>query len=165
MDNQSTSNWGEKKIQAEILKLEWETKLLKDGRIRSWLMLLSILFGIGVSVASIYSALEEVALKNKQQAMEATIRSHEIFLNNVLDRMSGIKVDYQELNENNQLYTSKREKFGGTTQVGAYYAAIALACEFANLKIPAKNALEWQVFIAPTDTAAPAALKEIKEKC
>jgi hypothetical protein len=164
MSATTKEEWELKKIQAEVDKLHKEAKLINGNKVRAWITVFSVAFGIIVSTIGGYKTLAEIAANNKQQAMEAQIRSHQIFLNHVLDRMSGTKVDYSE-------YTSaglkliKRESYGGTTQVGAYAAAISLACEFENLRLPAEQALSFQIATAPKDNSARMMLEIYRQKC
>ncbi len=126
-----------RKLEAEIRKLEADTAVARGGLIRGWIISASVAIGILVSSVGVYQSLAEIAFKNKQLAMEALIRSQEVFLNNVLDRISGVKVRYEKAGENGEVKFAGRDRFGGTTQVGAYAAAVSLSCEFKNLRLAA----------------------------
>ncbi|MFX0199644.1 MAG: hypothetical protein ACFFCW_26270 [Candidatus Hodarchaeota archaeon] len=135
------------KLQREIAKIETEIRSLHTARVRAWVTALSVAVGIIVSAIGLYQTLKEIRHKDRQLAMEAQIRSHEIFLNQVLDRISGIKTEYWELRKvgkDEKLVNVKDERYGGTTMVGAYAAAVSLAKEFPALRGPAKEALERQ---------------------
>ncbi len=134
-----------RKLEAEIRKLEVETAVTRGGLIRGWITSLSLTIGILVSCVGLYKSLNEIAFKNRQLAIEASIRSQEVFLNNVLDRISGVKVRHEKVDENGEVKFTGRDRFGGTTQVGAYAAAVSLSCEFANLRSATKEALRYQI--------------------
>jgi hypothetical protein len=135
------------KLQREIAKIETEIRSLRTAQVRAWVTALSVGVGIIVSAIGLYQTLKEIRHKDRQLAMEAQIRSHEIFLNQVLDRISGIKTEYWELRkvgEKEELVNVKDSRYGGTTMVGAYAAAVSLAKAFPALRGPAKEALERQ---------------------
>ena len=165
MNEANKQEWETKKLQAEVNKLQNEASLIQSKKVRAWIMVVSVAVGIIVSSVGIYKSMSEIASKNKQLSMESTIRSHQIFLNHVLDRMSGIQTDTEELNSDGNLMIVKRERFGGTTQVGAYAAALALACEFKNLRLPAEEALKWQVETTSGDKTAAVMLERLKNGC
>ena len=151
--------------EAEIRKLEAEAAATQATRVRGWINSLSVVVGIIVSSAGIYQSMIDLAFKNRQLGIEAQVRSHEIFLNQVLDRLSGIKVSYYEQNEAGELRLARREEFGGTTQVGAYAAAVSLACEFENLRRPAIEALAYQATLGTGDPTAQKMLAALKNEC
>ena len=133
-----------KKLESEVKKYEQEAAASRSSRIRGWITVVSVSAGIIVSAVGIYESLTNIAYKNRQLGMEAQVRSHDIYLNSILDRMAGIKIDRQKVNENGDLKLESRESFGGATQVGAYAAAVALACEFEHLVMPAQRVLTYQ---------------------
>lgn len=158
MNDQNRDELERIKLQKEIKKIEAETQSLITSQLRGWLTAFSVIvgitasaFGIVLSSFGVYQTLKEIQLKNKQliiesqnQAMQAKIRSHEIFLNQVLDRISGIKTEYHELKEEGKewkMVNVRDDRFGGTTMSGAYAAAVSLANEFPWLRSAAKEAL------------------------
>ena len=79
------------KEELEVSKLEKEIegidrRVHSDRRteIRTWITYMSVIVGILVSTVGVYETLIEVKAKNKQLSIEAQIRSHDIFLNQVL---------------------------------------------------------------------------------
>ncbi len=154
-----------RKIEAEIEKLQCEANSARDAQRRGWLTTLSISAGILVSCVTGYQALSDIGLKNRQLAMESQIRSHQVFLNEVLDRMSGIKTIYDKVDDSGTLHLDRRERFGDVTQVGAYGAAAALACTFPNLSFPAEAAFSFQIAAQPKDHGASTILRRLKEGC
>jgi len=76
------------KLQREIAKIETEIRSLRTAQVRAWVTALSVGVGIIVSAIGLYQTLKEIRHKDRQLAMEAQIRSHEIFLNQVLDKIS-----------------------------------------------------------------------------
>jgi hypothetical protein len=153
------------KLAAEIQKLQDETIAVRSAHLRGWIVSLSIVAGIGVSVVGIYKSLTEIAFNNRQLGLETQVRSHEIFLNQVLDRMSGIKVIHQELNDDGQMVPKTRDSYGDVIQVGAYGSAVSLACRFEDLRLPALSALTAQLAMQPTDLGAEAMLRRIEQGC
>lgn len=136
-----------RKLEREIEKMEAEIQTLRPSQYRSWLTSISMIVCVVVSTSGLFLTLWEIRIKNQKLAMEAEIRSHEIFLNQVLDRISGIKTEYWELRKvgkEEKLVNVKDSRYGGTTMVGAYAAAVSLAKEFPALRGPAKEALERQ---------------------
>ena len=135
------------KLQSEIAKIDMETRSLRSTQMRAWLTALSVVIGIIVSTFGLYETLTEMRHKDRQLAMEAQVRSHEIFLNQVLDRMSGIKTAYWELRkvgDKEKMVNVNAVRFGGTTMVGAYAAAVSLAKAFPDLQGPTVEALRYQ---------------------
>lgn len=153
------------KIEAEIRKLESDISLTHGAKIRGWITTVSVSVGIVVTVFQVYQTLSDISLKNRQLAMESGIRSHQVFLNDVLDRMSGIKSVRNKVDKDGVLKLDSNETYGDTTQVGSYGAATALACDFQNLRLPAEAALTYQVAKYPKDKGAMTMLKRLKEKC
>jgi hypothetical protein len=143
MTDKSLEDLERLKTQKEIEKLEAETRSLGPAQLRGWLTSLSVIAAVLVSTIGIYKTLTEVRLNNEQLRIEAQIRSQEIFLNHILDRIAGIKLDIEE-KRNNRVVFERTEKYGGTTMVGAQAAAVALANAFPNLCLSAQEALKFQ---------------------
>ena len=154
-----------KKLRAEINKLESDVSVARGAQIRGWITAVSISAAIIATVFQVFQTLSDIAVKNRQLAMESQIRSHQLFLNEVLDRMSGIKTIHYKANENGILKMESREMYGDVTWVGSYGSATALACEFPNLRFPAEVALTFQLAAQPKDFSAAAMLTRLKENC
>lgn len=107
-----------------------------------------------VSAAGIYQSLAEIGYKNRQLGLQAEVQSHQIFLNEVLDRLSGMTVVRYETRPDGVLALASREQYGDVTTLGAYGAAIALACKFDNLILPAQSAFTFQLAAHPDDVGA-----------
>ena len=89
-----------------------------------------------------------------------------MFLNQVLDRMSGIKVIHSEFDSNKgRLILKSRDNYGDVIQVGSYGAAVALACQFDNLRLAAQTALTFQLAQQPRDIAARDMLQRLENGC
>jgi len=155
-----------RKLETEILKLENEITEARSGRIRSWIVSMSVVIGIGVSVFGVYNSLSEIAFHNRQLGLETQVRSQEIFLNQVLDRMSGVKVVHKEVGgKSGTLKLKSQDTYGGVIQVGSYGAAVSLACRFDNLRLATQSALAFQLAKYPTDVSAKAMLQRIEQGC
>ena len=153
------------KLRAEIDKLESDVSAARGSQIRAWITAVSVSFGIVVTVFQVYQTLADIAMKNRQLAMESQIQSHQLFLNQVLDRMSGIKSVHNKVNEEGVLELESNETYGDVTQAGSYGAATALACEFSNLRFPAEVALTFQVAVQPKDIVAATMLERLNKQC
>ena len=154
------------KLEAERNKLKAETDAARGAQWRAWLVSLSVIVGIGVSAFGIYQTLTDIAFKNRQLGLESQVQSNEMFLNQVLDRMSGIQVVRKEVDpETGQLVLKSRDSYGDVIQVGSYGAAVALACQFENLILAAQTALTFQLAEQPRDIAARDMLRRIEEGC
>jgi len=153
------------KLRAEINKLESEAIEARGAQVRGWITAVSISVGIIVTVFQLYRTLSDISLNNRQLAMESQIRSHQLFLNEVLDRMSGIKTVHNRVNKKGLLQLEGNETYGNVTQVGSYGSATALACEFPNLRFPAEVALAYQHSAHPQDIGAATMLKRLQAKC
>ncbi len=162
MNETTQKEWELTKLKAEVEKIENEISLLKSNKIRAWITVISVSIGILVSAFSIYKTLAEINAKNRQLKMESQIRTHQLFLDNVLDRMSGVKKSYKERDENGHLKVVKQELNGPTAQVGSYAVALSLACEFPNLKFSTIKTLEFQVEMTPKDIWAKETLNRLK---
>jgi len=155
-----------RKLEAEIHKLESEIAEARRGQLRGWITSLSVVVGIGVSVYGVFSSLSEIAFRNRQLGLEAQVRSHEIFLNQVLDRMSGVKVAHHEVNsKTGELALQSQDQYGAVIQVGAYGSAVSLACRFDNLRLAALSALTYQLALYPNDVYAKDMLQRIERGC
>ena len=89
-----------------------------------------------------------------------------MFLNQVLDRMSGIQVVRNEVDPTTgDLVLKSRDNYGDVIQVGSYGAAVALACQFNNLTLAAQTALTFQLAVQPLDIAARDMLKRLEDGC
>lgn len=154
-----------RKLQAEIEKLNREGVAARYAEPRAWLVSLSVVVGIGVSVFGIYEALSEIGFRNRQLGLEAQVKSNEIFLNQVLDRMSGIKVVRLEADKQGRLKLKSRDNYGDIIQVGSYGAAVSLACQFKNLRLAAQSALTFQVAVQPKDVSAKDMLRRLERGC
>jgi hypothetical protein len=155
-----------RKLEAEARKLESETAAARSAQWRAWIVSLSVVVGIGVSAIGVYNTLSEIAFKNRQLGLESQVQSNEMFLNQVLDRMSGIKVVHSEVdNTTGQLVLKSRDNYGDVIQVGAYGAAVSLACLFDNLRLAAQTALTFQLAVQPKDIAARDMLRRIDDGC
>lgn len=172
-ESTGAESFNTRKLEAEIRKLEAETRKLesevvaaRSAQWRAWLVSLSVVAGIGVSAIGIYNTLSEIAFRNRQLGLEAQVQSSEIFLNQVLDRMSGIKVVRSEIDaKTGQLALKSRDNYGDIIQVGAYGAAVSLACQFDNLRLAAQTALTFQLGVQPKDIAARDMLRRIEDGC
>ena len=155
-----------RKLEAEARKLESDTAAARGAQWRAWLVSMSVVVGIGVSAAGIYNTLSEIAYRNRQLALASQVQSNEIFLNQVLDRMSGIKVVRSEVDpKTGQLALKSRDNYGDIIQVGAYGAAVSLACRFDNLRLTAQAALTFQLAAWPEDVAARDMLRRLDTGC
>ena len=155
-----------RKLEAEIAKLEADTAATRNAQLRAWFVSLSVVVGIGVSAFSIYESLTEIAFRNRQLGLESQVQSNEIFLNQVLNRMSGIQVVRDELDpDTGKLELKSRDRYADIIQVGSYGAAVALACKFDNLALAAQAALTFQLAQQPLDFAARDMLKRIEDGC
>ena len=156
MDETVKKEWELTKLKAEVQKIENEISILKSNKIRAWITVISVSVGILVSVFSINS-------KNRQLKIESQIRTHQLFLDNVLEKMSGIKTSFRELNSQGKLKVVKSEHYGGTAQFGSYVSAYALACEFPNLKYITLETFKFQVEQTPRDRWAVKIIKLLEE--
>ena len=154
-----------RKLEAEIHKLKGEADAARSAQWRAWIVSLSVVVGIGVSAFGIYETLTEIAFRNRQLALESQVQSNEIFLNQVLDRMSGIKVVRLEADRTGKLVLKSRDNYGDIIQVGSYGAAVSLACRFDNLRLTAQTALTFQLAMQPKDIAARDMLRRIEDGC
>jgi hypothetical protein len=139
------------KIEKEIAQLENEIRTNTLKEYRNWLTFISIIAAIVVSSIGAYQTLAEIRNKERQFAMESIIRSHDIFVNQVLDRISAVKSQSYIINENGKMIEKSRETYGLTTQRGASVAAVSLAKTFRDLRGPTKNVLEVQLKTASSD--------------
>ncbi len=133
------------KLRKEVQVLELEIKTRQSSEKRKLLMLLSIIIGILASAFGTYQALAEVKNKNKQLAIESEIRSHEIFLNQVIDRRSGTKSQHEEMGPSGKMEIVAREYYGRATQQAAYTSAVTLAKNFKNLRPVTHFLLNYQL--------------------
>lgn len=163
MDETVKKEWELTKLKAEVQKIENEISILKSNKIRAWITVISVSVGILVSVFSIYKTLAEINSKNRQLKIESQIRTHQLFLDNVLEKMSGIKTSFRELNSQGKLKVVKSEHYGGTAQFGSYVSAYALACEFPNLKYITLETFKFQVEQTPRDRWAVKIIKLLEE--
>ena len=155
-----------RKLEAERHKLESEAVAARGTQWRAWIVSLSVVVGIGVSAFGIYETLTEIAFRNRQLGLESEVQSNEMFLNQVLDRMSGIKVVRTEVDvETGELVLKSRDNYGDVIQVGSYGAAVALACRFDNLRLAAQTALTFQLAQQPRDIAARDMLRRLEDGC
>ena len=154
-----------RKLEAEIHKLESEATATRSAHWRAWIVSMSVIIGIGVSAFGIYETLTEIAFRNRQLGLESQVQSHEIFLNQVLDRMSGIKVVRLEADKTGKLVLKSRDNYGGVIQVGSYGAAVSLACRFDNLRLATQTALTFQFAVQPRDIAARDMLRRLEVGC
>ena len=153
-------------LRAEQEKFAAEAASARGAQLRAWIVSLSIVIGIGVSVLGIYETLSEVAFRNRQLGLESQVQSNEMFLNQVLNRMSGIKVVHKEVDSNTgELTLKSQDSYGDVIQVGSYGAAVALACQFDNLTLAAQTALTFQLAHQPLDIAARDMLQRIENGC
>ena len=132
------------KLEKEIESFDRKIRSERRTEIRTWITSASVIVGILVSTFGAYETLMEVKAKNKYLAIEAQIRSRDIFLNQVLDKMSGTKVKHYELGSDGEFKEVRREKYARTTQYGAYAVAITLAKEFEHLCPAVKKVLTMQ---------------------
>ena len=166
MNETTQKEWELNKLKVEVKKIENEISLLQSNKIRAWITVLSVSVGILVSAFSIYKTLAEIDSKNKQLVMESKIRTHQLFLDNVLEKMSGIKTTYRELDSKGKLRVVKSERYGGTAQFGSYVSAYALSCEFPHLRFITMETLKFQLEQVPEDRWALEIIKLLEEsKC
>jgi len=135
---------------------------LQSSKIRAWITVISVSVGILVSIFGLYKTLADIDAKNRQLRMESRIRTHQLYLDKILDKMSSFKTLYKELDEEGRLHVVKSESYGATVQVGSYAAAYTLACEFPNLKFETIKALEYQAGREKTDIWAKEMLDKLK---
>jgi hypothetical protein len=155
-----------RKLETEIRKLESEITAARSGQLRGWIVSLSVVVGIAVSVVGVKKSLHEIEVSNLQLGIEAQVRSHEIFLNQVLDRMSSVKTAHYEVDQKTGKKVFKsQDEYGHVTQVGSYGSAVSLACRFDNLRLPAQSALTYQVARYPADITAREMLQRIEREC
>jgi len=146
--------------------MESEVAAARSTQWRAWIVSLSVVVGIGVSAFGIYETLTEIAFRNRQLGLESQVQSNEMFLNQVLDRMSGIKVVHSEVDtKTGKLALKSRDSYGNVIQVGSYGAAVALACRFDNLRLAAQTALTFQLVQQPRDIAARDMLRRLEDGC
>ncbi|MCP4003497.1 MAG: hypothetical protein GY725_04820 [bacterium] len=143
-DAENLDRLEERKLQREIEKIEAETRALGRNQIRSWLTTISLIVGIGASVVSVIGTMTEIQNKNRQLAIEAQIRSHQIFLVEVLDRVAGVKTVHYK-HEGGQLVATTSEGFAPSVQVGAYAVAFSLANEFPSLRTAVTDLMEYKL--------------------
>lgn len=166
MDKVEESKLENQKREKEIEKLAVEIKSLKSGQWRAWLFSFSILVGVIVSILGLFQTLSEINQKNRQLAIESQIRSHEILLTHVLDRMGGRKIGYLKRNDKGIFIEMEREQWGPTTQRAAYAAAVSLVRIFPDLYPIVKMALTEQLETADKPIAEEwlTKLEEIMEE-
>lgn len=139
------------KLEREIALLDGQLRSNKYKELRNWITLISIFIGIAVSTISAYEVLSGIKHKNKQLAMESILRSHDIFINQILDRVSAVKSLNYEINDKGKMILKSRNLFDTTTQRGATVAAVGLAREFKYLREPARLVIESQLATASSD--------------
>jgi len=147
MQDEQKSQMGEEKNRLEIQKLEIEISSIRRQGTRQLVTMISVLVGVVVSVVSILFALEEINHRNRQLAMEAQLRSHDIFMSGILDRMAMIKIRKFEAvcpKEKGGFREVSQERYATTTQQTAYVAAFTLAKRFKELRPVAEAALDEQ---------------------
>lgn len=152
------------KLRAEIRKLDSEAKVADGTRLRAWITVLSVLAGIVFTLYQVKEVAANIANKEEQLLMESRIRSHQIFLD-IVPRMSGIQSTTEERDGSGALTKKRRTTFGDVTQAGAYASAVALGCQFDNLRLPAEAALTFQLTLQPLDISASTMLKRITDGC
>lgn len=115
-----------RKLDAEIRKLEREERAARWAERRKWIVSASVAFGIVVSAVSACQTLHEIGLKNRQLALESQVKSSEIFLNLVLERVSGFKSQTEGPHGDSE----SQKVYNSLTRIGSYGLAVALACHF-----------------------------------
>ena len=83
--------------------------------------------------------------------MESVLRSNDIFVNKILDRISAVKSHNYAIDQRGAMVETSRNLYGTTTQRGATVAAARLAMEFPHLRKPARIAIESQLKVAASD--------------
>jgi hypothetical protein len=143
MDSSNNVDLENLKLQREIEKLEAEINSLRPAQIRAWVTSLSVIVGIIVSVAGLILTLSEIKTEYK-------IKSREILVNDLLDKISGVKVYHLEKTDG-KLDETRREMYGATVQRAAYAASLSIAKEISHLKPIVVTALEQQLGTADTE--------------
>ena len=161
-DNQKLE---ELKIRREIEKLESEIRSIRLADRRHIIMLISIIVGIGLSTIGIFNATNEISDRNKALALESNIKSHEIFLNQVLDKLSGTKYHRKKTISDDSKEEIIVEQYGGTTAKGALAVTVSLSSQFPALRDVAIKVLEHRAISAGQDYVEPylTQLKELRK--
>lgn len=153
------------KLRAETKKLETEVANARSARLRGWITATSVVVGIVFTMFQIYEVTSNVALKEQQLSMESRVRSHQLFLG-ILPMMSGFQSLHEEWDAAAEDWLiDTRERYGDVTVVGAYGSAAALACQFADLRLPAEVALAFQISVQEKDIGARTMLERIRGDC
>ncbi len=152
------------KLRAEILKLDRESKAANGAPLRAWITSLSVVAGVLFTIYQVKEVAANIVHKERQLWMESRIRSHQLFLG-IVPRMSGVESLTDEFDKDGVQVKREKKSFGGVTQAGAYSSAVALACEFPELRLPAEAALTFQLTVQPKDVSAETMLERITGGC
>jgi hypothetical protein len=109
-----------------------------------------VIAGIFISVIGLTNTLTEINLNTQKQKQEAVIRSHELFLNGVVDKIGGVKIfhnkpsaSFDKSQENNAVFVEAgRESYSNEIQEAANAASVSLVKKFPELYTVAEAALK-----------------------
>lgn len=142
------------KLKLEIENLQSDLLNKKSGMIKSWVLAVSVSASVIASAFAAWHAFNDISLRNQEVARESTMRSSQIFLNSILDKLSGTIV-HRHIYDTSCLTNGEdctdrsalqyRDSYPGTTQEAAYEMTISLSCEFKNLAPSAIAAFEDQL--------------------